>query len=482
MSDCNCCCEPYNKSTRKCISCPNAECEYSACTSCTKKYLLSTTTAHCMNCKKTWDRPFLIKNFTQTFISKEYKKHQKNLFLEGELSKIPETMNAVAAYQKERELNDKITEKNKEIYKYREKIRKLEAEKSRFYLEIRGLKGGKIERKQFIMPCSNENCRGFLSSQYKCDVCNTYTCPKCMVNIGIDKNIPHTCNEDDVKSTELIKKDTKPCPNCGTRISKVDGCDQMWCTECHKAFSWRTGKIDNGVIHNPHFYQFQNNTGFAVRNPLDVPCGGLKQAWEVRREFLDPIKTIYRIHKLHRSNLPYHNDFIEMYNEMMTRHRKLSEISQYIVPSLRTQIRTKEDDVNERVNYILNIITKEQLSNSTTRRILNRQENIELLHIWEIFTTYGIEFFTYVCDESKNITKKIVENVQVNDLFKLKNTISAKMEEFERLKEYCNDQFANICASYKHQVPYIHWKYRHNNIHCKQNLTAKERTLRIKNI
>ena len=31
----------------------------------------------------------------------------------------------------------------------------------------------------------------------------------------------HECNKDSIESFKLIKKETKPCPNCSTRISKI---------------------------------------------------------------------------------------------------------------------------------------------------------------------------------------------------------------------------------------------------------------------
>ena len=113
--------------------------------------------------------------------------------------------------------------------------------------------------------------------QYKCELCETYTCPHCLELIGYSKTDPHTCNPDNVASAELIKKDTKPCPQCGVRIHKISGCDQMWCTECRVAFSYKTLKIDSGAaVHNPHYYQYmqRQNHGVAPRNPQDVVCGG----------------------------------------------------------------------------------------------------------------------------------------------------------------------------------------------------------------
>ena len=58
----------------------------------------------------------------------------------------------------------------------------------------------------------------------------------------------------------MIKKEAKPCPQCGEFISKVSGCDQMFCIKCSCAFSYNTGIIEKGIIHNPLAYDyFQKN-------------------------------------------------------------------------------------------------------------------------------------------------------------------------------------------------------------------------------
>ena len=129
-------------------------------------------------------------------------------------------------------------------------------------------------RNQFIKACPVPTCRGFLSSQWKCGICNNWTCPECHEVKGPDRNVPHECNEETKATAALINNDTRSCPTCGTGIYKIDGCDQMFCTECHTAFSWRTGCIEQN-IHNPHYYEWMRRTGGQIPlNHNEIQCDG----------------------------------------------------------------------------------------------------------------------------------------------------------------------------------------------------------------
>lgn len=77
------------------------------------------------------------------------------------------------------------------------------------------------ERKKFIKPCPTDNCRGFLSSQYNCGLCNVKVCNKCL---DILNNLSHECKQENIESAELIKKECKHCPKCGVSIFKIEGC------------------------------------------------------------------------------------------------------------------------------------------------------------------------------------------------------------------------------------------------------------------
>jgi len=107
-----------------------------------------------------------------------------------------------------------------------------------------------------VVPCPKTECPGTLIDA-TCPLCTTKVCLACRQPEKAD----HACNPDDVASVKAVSKETKPCPSCHAVISKVDGCDQMWCTQCHVTFSWLTGQQDNGTTHNPHYYEWRRQNG-----------------------------------------------------------------------------------------------------------------------------------------------------------------------------------------------------------------------------
>ena len=66
-----------------------------------------------------------------------------------------------------------------------------------------------VIRKVFIRACPEEKCRGFLSSQWKCGLCENFTCSECHVVKGLNRDSQHICNPDDLATAKLLEKDTK---------------------------------------------------------------------------------------------------------------------------------------------------------------------------------------------------------------------------------------------------------------------------------
>ena len=87
-SQCPICCENFNASTRATITCANAECNFDACKSCVRTYLLNTAEdPHCMKCRHGWGQQFLVEKLNKSFMTKDYKEHRQKLLLEREFQR-----------------------------------------------------------------------------------------------------------------------------------------------------------------------------------------------------------------------------------------------------------------------------------------------------------------------------------------------------------------------------------------------------------
>lgn len=82
----------------------------------------------------------------------------------------------------------------------------------------------KPEKKTFVRRCLRDSCQGFLSTAWKCGLCEWYSCATCLTVRGEHRDAPHECKKEDVETAEMIRKDSKSCPNCGQYIQKTSGC------------------------------------------------------------------------------------------------------------------------------------------------------------------------------------------------------------------------------------------------------------------
>ena len=219
-------------------------------------------------CQKVWNRKFVTDNFPKNWVNKEWKAMNSRVQVEREKALLPATM--------------AIVENRKEIKNMEEEVKQIDIQihqlqNRKWALKHQIAAGGSVVNTKADTvgrKCPDEECRGFLSSQWKCGLCDKWTCPDCHVIKGYSRDAEHTCDPDVKATAQLLAKDTKPCPKCSTPIHKIEGCDQMWCTQCHTAFSWRRGTIETR-IHNPHYYEWQRqqNGGTAPRNLGDFECG-----------------------------------------------------------------------------------------------------------------------------------------------------------------------------------------------------------------
>jgi hypothetical protein len=296
---CAICIEPFTKQPhRKQAACPY--CDVKACVKCTQTYLLNTQDdPHCMGCRKAWSREVLDSLLLSTWLNGDYKKHRENVLLDRERSRLPAAQLIVERQKRAMEREPIRQQLFQEIQNCTLRLQELQRQYEREVWSMNRIRNGTetstetnstIERRAFVMPCPATGCRGFLSTAYKCGICDIYVCPDCREIKGLEKDAEHRCDPNTVETIRAMKKDTRPCPECGTNIFKIDGCDMMFCTHCNTPFSWTTGKkVTNGVIHNPHYFEYLRaaNGGVMPRAPGDIPCGAaLPNAWTFDRQIL----------------------------------------------------------------------------------------------------------------------------------------------------------------------------------------------------
>jgi len=245
-----------------------------------------------------WNREFVDSFCTKYFRNTELRRHRETILFEREKIRMPDTQLEVERIRAMRKMHFIINSQRKRLIELHQKhgiyipitnnvpipeeILQLRDDMEESYRELERLRhGGEIVAgeppKKFVRKCPMEECKGFMNEDWFCGLCDGHFCEHCNEKIGED----HTCDPDAVKTMELLKKDTKPCPKCGTMIQKLSGCRQMWCPDCHTAFDWVSGQIETGRIHNPHYMEFKRGR-ISSREHADIPCGGVPTFRELR--------------------------------------------------------------------------------------------------------------------------------------------------------------------------------------------------------
>lgn len=280
-----------------------AKCAGSSCRPCFQTYLLnSPLAATCMHCRTPITDDFVLDNTKVMWRTKEYKPYRENLLLDMEKARLPDTQQYASAIVTARNLKkqlqveltriitsinqDKITKSERDILlqqrnQIKDNIRNAnQSEVTNLHRPGRLGQASRVQLKRpMVKACPAETCRGFLSEDFSCPLCEIKICKDCHETLTDQSGqAQHTCNPDTVASVKAVAAQARPCPSCASVISKIDGCDQMWCTQCQTTFSWRTGLKEEGHTHNPHYYEFMRRNGGMPRAPGDIPGGAQPQA------------------------------------------------------------------------------------------------------------------------------------------------------------------------------------------------------------
>ena len=457
-AECAICCEKINKSNRKPVTCPH--CSVETCLSCVKRYLLDLLgDPNCMHCRVGWNNDFMRSTFPSTWISKDYKEHREKVLFDIEKARMPDTQEFVHVTVRKAELAQEAADlhgkaqrlkaeyeaalaKHRDIqWKVTRIDRFLSGNGTNPLLEQNGNTRGlesqaeeAKEKKQFVMPCPLNDCRGFLSTGWKCGVCQSRICKDCHCKKEEDveaedsatgssssskeeatetKPKPHVCDPTIKASVTLMKQDSKPCPSCGSMIFRIAGCDQMWCTQCNTAFSWNTGRIQTGQVHNPHYFQWLQQTGGDTGRARVLGCG---------QRFVDAYRRLG------------HNEPHKIVNAYrLVRHIVQVEIVQLEGNRRQNAMRNGGDPNRDiRINYMLNIMTEKEFKSLLQKREKDRAKKEQLRGI-----------FTMVADVLDETLRSYFEERDPNRNY---------LEEMENIRKYANECFRSVSKQYQSQM------------------------------
>jgi hypothetical protein len=407
--------------TTSIITCPS--CNFECCDKCTRRYLLNSKNMipDCMSCHKQWGFEFLANNTPNTFHNQTYREHRAKLLMERERSLLPATQPLVTRSLEKKKRDKEIEQfelENSElkalIYQNNNRIYEL---KNYFYAEdeLEDKKSNVTKKAKYIAHCPKETCKGYIVDQGKCGICSQYMCSKCHQSKKSRMDENHVCKPNDVSTATLLKSDTRPCPSCAVPIFKIHGCDQMLCTSCWTAFSWDTGDVDNGYIHNPHFKEYENSHGGRQRARGDVRCGGAPTMLNIKYNIRNIIKLPYWVE----------NAYI-----------LINHINIVVLPPLNNDVREATHS-DLRLKYLMDDIDESKWLSELKKRVKKREKEREVYMMMQMFSDTLGDLFSNLQD------------IKTED-----EAVMIMMEMYD-LKHYTQKELKKVSRRYKNFVPNI---------------------------
>lgn len=464
---CSICSDNYTAIIRKRVTCKY--CKKDICSKCIEQYLLTRSDdAHCIHCRVHYNDKDLNEICTKTYLKDRYFKHRQEILVNRERANLPGLQQEAHREKQRRErsqLVTRITHEIKELIdvrngvrsefirlsildekKHNVELKKITKEMDEYMETIRlkkqqlfelrfdpeeKVEEKKEEPKKFIRRCMKSDCNGFLSTAWKCGLCEWYSCSKCFTVKGAEHDSHHECKEDDLKTAELIRADSKPCPNCGEFITKSTGCDLMWCVSCQTPFSWTTLKIvTTGAIHNPHYYEMMKRKGQLPRNPGDVPCGGFPTRYQlvIFPRKVDPIIADY---------------FYEF-------HRLCEEVQDVS----RRQFRAHVDNATTHpinIQFLLGDFNEAKWGQKLAINEKKRKRDAEVQEVFAAFLMVAVNIVNTV----QNYRDDIHESFRNLPAIAAEQILLDLQVEISELFIIMNTAFKEISVSYSYTVPYI---------------------------
>jgi hypothetical protein len=415
------------------------------CRNCIERYLLSIQVfiPQCMECKVGWNMDFIYANLSTNFYSKKYPAHRTEILLQQQKARLPGDQADLARRREFRDLAFQMRHVDHLERIISRKLKSILCLNicARYYNLLQEkdyyLRNKNRVKAEAVAPCPKEDCRGFLiksanfsdanlaslnkkiselkplieqiekeinsklgegtledslssismdekkmeghdtSMKLQCTICKTVACLDCHQELSNS----HVCNPETKQTVSLLKNDSKPCPNCRVLITKIDGCDQMWCVQCHKTFSWRSGMLTTERVHNPHYYEWQRRVGAQAREVGDMPCGGPVTYTQISKVILKDPELCYEINAVSA----YHR-FVEHMRACLADNRTNGEVPE-------TEL------VEFRLNYLENQINLSQWKDRLKRSVKKWEKIHSVYMIMRMFVDMADVIFIKIVRE-----------------------------------------------------------------------------------
>ena len=265
-------------------------------------------------------------------------------------------------------------------------------------------------KKEFRQPCRLDGCLGMLTTAWHCGLCQSYVCSKCHARKDGRNDTAHVCIESDIQTAHLIANSTKPCPRCTVSIYKIDGCDQMWCTQCHVSFSWRSGEVINERVHNPHYLHWlREGNNIQEREAGDVECGGMPELADIRIALL---RSQGHFNFENRNTYDHFGNPNNDNPSFLEIARRILDLRMAVINPMHVRRRNLLTFEDERVAFLLGDLTKEGFMAKIKRSDKAAQHLQETVYILDTYCTVMedeyralVQSAKPLCEIKKNMSK-----------------------------------------------------------------------------
>jgi len=211
-------------------------------------------------------------------------------------------------------------------------------------------------------------------------------------------------------------------------------CSQMWCTQCQTAFNWKTGKIETGIIHNPHYWEYVKKLG---QEDAEVNrMFGNGQAQEQNEidlcnfRFEDLLRN-----KTFASNIQHINaDILDLFRQI--NHASRFDRDKY-------DVNLEDPKLNEdiRIKYLAKEIDEDYMKSLIQRRYKMNEFKSEMFQIIDTFVTVSrtlaVKYYHLIMKEGGH-----------------QKVIISWMNEMNELTKFSLDSVIKLAKRFSYKVPF----------------------------